>query len=482
LFGAVILLLPVIQARRERRRVWTLLIAAIVPITLIGLALMSYNSQRFDSPFEFGTRYQLAAQRQVTQQFFGLRNLWFNFRVYFLEPARWSARFPFVRGIVMPPVPPGHSAPERPFGVLTNIPFVWLALAAPLACRHRTAEARSTLCALLSAAALLFGICASVLCLYCAATWRYEVEFLPALELLAVVGILGLERVLADWLAWRRVARWCWGVLLGFSVAFNLLASTQWYASGQFTLGVALVREQRVPEAVQVFEEVLRLQPDFTDAHFQLGNALCKLGKVDEAVAQYQEALRIDPRHADAHYNLGYALFQMGEWEQAVEQYKQALRLKPDNAAAHEYLGDALVRQGKVAEALPHYQQASRMAPEDAAIRSRLGAVLMDAGKPHEAITHLERALQIQPDLTEAQNNLAWLLATLAPADGGDPVRAVSLAQQACERTRNRLASYLDTLAAAYAAAGRFDDAIATAQKAIETAHSAGQANLVGEM
>jgi len=202
---------------------------------------------------------------------------------------------------------------------------------------------------------------------------------------------------------------------------------------------------------------------------------------VDEAVAQYQEALRIDPRHADAHYNLGYALFQMGEWEQAVEQYKQALRLKPDNAAAHEYLGDALVRQGKVAEALPHYQQASRMAPEDAAIRSRLGAVLMDAGKPHEAITHLERALQIQPDLTEAQNNLAWQLATLAPADGGDPVRAVMLAQQVCARTRNREPAYLDTLAAAYAAVGRYDDAVTTAQKAIDLARSGGQAELVKE-
>ena len=84
--------------------------------------------------------------------------------------------------------------------------------------------------------------------------------------------------------------------------------------------------------------------------------------------------------------------------------------------------------------------------------------------------------------MVEAQNSLAWLLATLAPAQGGDPIRAVSLAQRACELTGNRVATDVDTLAVAYAAAGRFNDAIATAQKAIELARSAGQTQLVSQI
>ena len=78
-------------------------------------------------------------------QFFSLRYLWFNFRVYFLEPAHWSGRFPFVHDITVPPLPAGHGAVEHPFGVLTNIPLVWLALAVPLAWRGRSADARSSL-------------------------------------------------------------------------------------------------------------------------------------------------------------------------------------------------------------------------------------------------------------------------------------------------------------------------------------------------
>jgi hypothetical protein len=85
-------------------------------------------------------------------------------------------------------------------------------------------------------------------------------------------------------------------------------------------------------------------------------------------------------------------------------------------------------------------------------------------------------------DNSIAQNNLAWLLGTLTPAEGGDPVRAVALAQRACELTGNSDANSLDTLAVAYAATGRFNDAIATTQTAITVARSGGQAELVQKM
>ena len=204
LFGAVILLVPVVQAWRERRKIWALLTAATGPIILIGLGLMLYNALRFDNPFEFGVRYQLAGQRQVTRQFLSLRYLWFNFRVFFLEPAHWSGRFPFVHDITVPPLPAGYDTqPKQPFGVLANIPLTWLALAAPLAWRGRSGQERGALRWFVTAVALLFGICAVTLGLFWSASFRYEVDFLPALVLLAVVGILGFERALTTPGLWR---------------------------------------------------------------------------------------------------------------------------------------------------------------------------------------------------------------------------------------------------------------------------------------
>ena len=163
LFGAVILLVPAARAWRESRRIWTPLLAATGPILLIGLGLMFYNELRFGNPLEFGWHYQLTGYPQLTGRPFSTRYLWFNFRVYFLQPARWSARFPFVHEIAAPPFPAGYDRLETAFGVLTNIPLVWLALAAPLAWRNRSGQEASILRWFVATVALLFGICALTL-------------------------------------------------------------------------------------------------------------------------------------------------------------------------------------------------------------------------------------------------------------------------------------------------------------------------------
>jgi tetratricopeptide (TPR) repeat protein len=261
---------------------------------------MVYNAMRFGSPFELGQHYQTSGERQVARQFFRLQYLWFNFRVYFLEPARWSGRFPFVHEIAVPPLPAGYALVETPFGILTNIPVVWLALAVSLAWRNRSAEAASFLRWFVMAVALLFGICALTLALYESAMFRYQVDFVPAMVLLAVVGILGLERALADRLAWRRAARWGWGLLLGFSVAFNLLATVEHHARMHNDLGVVVGRGGRIQEAIGHFEEALRIAPEYDEAHYNLGVALEQAGRSQEAIKQYEEVLRITPGFIEA--------------------------------------------------------------------------------------------------------------------------------------------------------------------------------------
>jgi len=372
LFGAVILLVPVVLASGGRRQVWTVLLSAIGPLVLIGLGLMFYNFLRFDNPLEFGRRYQLAAVRQDTTQHFSLSYVWFNFRVYFLRAARWSSHFPFVRNIAVPPTPSGYGLVETPFGVLTNIPLVWLALAAPLAWYRRPAEERRILLGFLSAVVLLLGICALTIGLYDWASVRYEVDFLPALLLLATIGILGLERALADRPVWRRAARWGWGLLLSVSVAFNLLASVEHCAETDNEVGIALEEAGRVPGAIGYFGQALRIRPDFAEARNNLGVVLTRGGKVQEAIGQFEQAVRVDPGYAEARVNLGLALAQLGRMPEAQEQWEQALRINPDYAEAHYGLGIALEQTGKREEAMRHYEQALRIRPDFTEVRNAL--------------------------------------------------------------------------------------------------------------
>ncbi len=433
LFGAVILLVPVVHAWREPqpeglpRSTWRPgLLAAIGPILLIGLGLMLYNARRFESPFEFGQHYQLSGQRQVTQQNFSPRYLWFNFRMYFLEPAHWSARFPFVQGTSVPPAPAGYTQIRNPFGILTNIPLVWLALAAPLAWRNRPETAASILRWFAMAAALLSGMCALTLGLFCGASFRYEVDFLPALLLLAVMGIFGVERVLADRPARRTAMRWGWGLLLAFSVAFNLLASGEYYVEAHNDLAVILWQSGRFEEAMQQWEQAIRIHPDDADAHNSLGVGFERTGKTQQAVEHYEQALRIRPDFAEAQNNVGAALWRSGKLEEAIGHYQRALRTKPDYAEAHNNLGVALWNLGKLEEAIGHFQQALRIKPDFAEAQNNLGAALWRSGKLEEAIRHFQQALRIKPDYAEVHYELGSAL-----EQAGRPQEAIGHYQQA---------------------------------------------------
>ncbi len=407
LFGAVALLVPVIQARGERRRVGPLLMAATVPITLIGLGLMEYNLMRFDSPFEFGARYQLAGEQQLTRQFFSLRYLWCNFMVYFLEPVRWSSRFPFVHEATLPLLPAGHGKVEHAFGVLTNVPVVWLALVAPLAWRGRSGQAGSVLRSFVTAVALLFGMSALTTGLFWSAMIRYELEFLPALVLLAVIGILGLERALADRPAWKQTVRCIWGLLLGLSLVFNALASVEFRAETDNDIGRALEQTGRAQEAIRHYVDALRLMPDFAVAHYNLGLALLRLGRPQESIEQSQQALRLKPDYAEAHNSLGIALMGQDKLQEAIGHYQQALQIKPDFAEAHNNLGLALEEAGRVQDAMGHYEQALRFNPDFAEAHYNLGLALEKLGHTQEAGQHYEQALHIKPSLAQAQNALA---------------------------------------------------------------------------
>ena len=453
-FGGIILLVPMVQAWRERRKVWVPLLAAIGPIVLIGLGLMVYNARRFDNPFEAGVTWSLTDRNVVSLPLFGLQFLWFNFRVYFLEPARWTGQFPFVHEIIMPPVPAGHHGLSQPFGILTNIPVVWLALAAPLAWRTLPGQAGSGLRWFVSAVALLFGICAAVLCPLRATAFRYEVDFLPTLMVLAVVGILGCERVLADRPAWRRGARLGWGLLLGFSVAFNLLVTLEYYAYAQNELGMKLSEAGKHTEAVAHFEQAVRLKPDYAEAHYSLGTALMHSGRLPEAIEHLEHALRVKPDYAEARNNLGGALMESGRLPEAIEHFEQAVRVKPDYAEAHYNLGGALMRSGRLPEAIEHLEQVLRINPDYAEARNNLGSALMQSGRLPEAIEHLEHALRVKPDFAEAHYNLGTAL-----MESGRLPEAIEHLQQAL-RIKPDYAEARYNLGTALMQSGRLPEAI----------------------
>jgi tetratricopeptide (TPR) repeat protein len=304
----------------------------------------------------------------------------------------------------------------------------------------------------------------------------HAVERRTGRRIVAVLAVLLLS--VCAVLSRRQLGYWRSGVtLFGHAVAVtkdNFVAS--------YDLGSALLNEGRPEEAVGQFKQALQIKPRNAEAHFKLGFALALLGRLSEAAAHYQESLRLKPNDAARQYGLANLLRSLGRVPEAIGHYEQAVRLKPDFAEAHFNLGLVLSQAGRIDDAIAQFEQALKLKPDYAEAHFNLGLALEQTGRIREAMNSYEQALQSNPRFIGARNNLAWLLATLAPAEGGDPARAVTMAERLCKATGHRVAPYLDTLAAAYAAAGRFTDAIATALKAIEVARLSGQVGVAEEI
>jgi Flp pilus assembly protein TadD len=141
-------------------------------------------------------------------------------------------------------------------------------------------------------------------------------------------------------------------------------------------------------------------------------------------------------------------------------------------------LGGALVRFGRVPDALPHLAEAARLAPNEPATRAGYGFALLQAGKTGAALGELREAHRLRPAGAQEMRHLAWALATHGDPRHRNPAEAVRLAEAARDLTEGTNPVVLDTLAAAYADAGRTEDAVRVGLQAEELARKAGMAPL----
>jgi tetratricopeptide (TPR) repeat protein len=254
------------------------------------------------------------------------------------------------------------------------------------------------------------------------------------------------------------------------------------YAQAHNNLGDILAQKGRVAEAIAQFEKALQIKPDYAEAHYNFGNALVQQGREDEAITQFQQALQIKPEYAEACYNLGNTLFQKGETDRAIADYQQALHIKPEYANASYNLGVILVQRGRLDEAIVQFRKVLQLKPGNAKAHYNLADALIQKDRADEAITQYQQAIQINPDYCEAQNDLAWELATDPRPAERNGKQAVALAEQANQLTKGADLDIVGTLAAAYAEAGRFADAIRSARQAIDLARTTGQLNQVPQL
>jgi Flp pilus assembly protein TadD len=188
---------------------------------------------------------------------------------------------------------------------------------------------------------------------------------------------------------------------------------------------------------------------------------------LDNAAADFSEAARLNPGDAESRLWLAWVFLRTGEWDRAIEGFTECVRLSPRFAAAFKGRGQAHYHKNNLGRALADLDEALRLEPNDAeayVCRVYALAVKEEYGR---AVRDCEAALGLDPKNAVAHNNLAWLLATCPKDEVRDGARAVEEARVACELTGWKESYALGTLAAAYAEAGDFAEAVRLHKEAL---------------
>ena len=248
-----------------------------------------------------------------------------------------------------------------------------------------------------------------------------------------------------------------------------------------YCLAVALNAQGKYNDAVKHFAAVLSLDPKYPSARDKMGFALIAANRPNEAIACFNELLRQNRDSAEAHYNLAIALGMQKKYDEAIEHLAKVLQLNPAYPEAHNKMGLALMAVGKNDEAIKYLNEGLKI-NKDQETYANLGSAYIQVGKYDLAIENLTKAIELKPDNIDVLNKLAWLFAVVDNTTIHNAPKAVEFAQRGCELTGYKDPMLLDTLAVAYAAAGRFDEAKATAERALNIAKETGRENLAAEI
>ncbi|HZZ19016.1 MAG TPA: tetratricopeptide repeat protein [Opitutaceae bacterium] len=337
--GAILLLPFLLPEPRKSLRTWA---AAILPLGFCGLGVALYNQMRFSSPFDFGQRYQLAAEKVSNMKIFSLEYLGANLNLFLFKAVDWRSYFPFANEPAYGASSKNHGMIEHLSGALLNDPVLWAALAIVAFVIIRRPGARLGL--FVAAAGWAFLSALTLMALFCGICSRYQFEFLPALALLAALGVMAAENALTG--GRLALARCVWIPALIFSSAFTVLYSVNRIVEDHGTAAIVMTSKGDLRDANHEVEIDRFLSPG--DPLFRLESGVIMVAAGHQAAAQsvFAALTRDFPDYGLGHYNLGRVLATEGRTDEAIAELAEARRLAPDNMAVARDLNEELAKRG----------------------------------------------------------------------------------------------------------------------------------------
>jgi tetratricopeptide (TPR) repeat protein len=178
--------------------------------------------------------------------------------------------------------------------------------------------------------------------------------------------------------------------------------------------GKELYKEDLDKEAAEAFQQAVKLDPDFAEAHYRLGLTYSALDREDEAkeflkksIELYKKTVESNPNDAEAFFNLGEAYSVLHQDEEAARAYRQVIRLKPDHEEAYYQLGMSQTRLARYDEAAAAFQKALDLDPNDYRVNDALDNAREGVKRIKEGKKHQEDLLKKQQEEANKNANAA---------------------------------------------------------------------------
>ena len=215
-------------------------------------------------------------------------------------------------------------------------------------------------------------------------------------------------------------------------------------------------------KAKDCYEKAIEINPNYTNAYYNLGIIFQKLIDLQKAKECYEKAIEIDPNYTDAHNNLGNILKELGENQKAKSCYEKAIEIDPNRANTHNNLGAILRELGEKQKAKECFEKAIEIDPNYAHAHNNLGLVFVELGEFEKAKNCCEKAIEIDPNYAHAHNNLGVIFKKL-----GELEKAKECFEKAIEIDPNHADAH-NNLGVIFKELGEFEKGLDYVEKAVE--------------
>ena len=178
-------------------------------------------------------------------------------------------------------------------------------------------------------------------------------------------------------------------------------------------LGLIFQNQKNHEKAKDCYEKAIEINPNYVDAYNNLGILLSQLGENQKLIGYFEKAIELNPNYSLAHNNLGVIFKNLGEYEKAKSFYEKAIEIDPNYANAHINLAIIFKILKDYQKAKECYEKAIEINPNHSQAHNNLGVIFKDLGENQKAKSCYEKAIAINPNYAHAHHNLGIIFKDL---------------------------------------------------------------------